>query len=158
MPLICRTVITFVTQQVLEPVQQWVTQSQQQCHQYPWWDPRGWFCWIVTWVVQVIVWVVRYVVVPISTVVCYFVSFVFGGILLPFAAAIGPNAYNWVKETFLNSTRITVGKKVKNPAGLYDYHFTCNCPNLQTHPIVITIPEDDEKALALAKEECKKKC
>lgn len=160
MPKICRTVITWVEEEVLEPIDQWVTQSQQVCQQYPWWDPRGWVCWLVTWLVRITVWITRRILVPISTVVCYFISFVIGGILLPFAAAIGPRAYDWVRVWFLNGAFIETGDKVKSTSqpGKYDYHFTCNCPNGSTHPIVITIEENDALALELAKAECKKKC
>jgi hypothetical protein len=159
MPKICKTVIIFVTQQVLDPVEQWVTQSQQQCHQYPWWDPRGLVCWFVTTLVKIIVWVAREILVPISKTICYFVSFLIGGFLLPFAAAIGPSAYNWVSVYFLNGTSVTIGPKVDTPSGFIDYYFTCNCKNFVEKQIVISIPQnDDAKALELAKAQCKTEC
>jgi hypothetical protein len=165
MPQICHSFTVWVDTVINDPVEKWVEETREECQQYPWWDPRGWVCWLVVTLVKITEWVARHVLQPITKVICFFVSFVIGGILLPVGVVIDTfcstcHAFDSIKHLFWNVTKITGGEKVPSATapGQIDYHFTCNCPDGTEHPIVITIPEDDDKALELAKEACDKEC
>lgn len=164
MSLICTTVTTWITQQVLSPVDTWVNQQQQKCNQFPWWDPRGWFCWFVTVLVKLVVWVTQHILVPILETTCIVVTAIIYLILAPFGAAIDAvcsrcNAVQWIKDWFLTLTKITFVKKEDsstNP-GYFDYSFICNC-NPFKKPSITIQATNDEEAATLAKLECEKEC
>jgi hypothetical protein len=164
MSLICTNVTTWITQQVLVPANTWVSQQQQQCAQFPWWDPRGWFCWFVTVLVLVVVWVTQNIVVPTITVVCTFITFVIGWIILVFATVIDAicqtcTAVAWTNHWFLTHGKITFVSSVPSATrpGYSDYTFTCSCPNGSSSNIVVTALNDDAAA-SQAKLSCAKAC
>lgn len=162
MAIICRRITTFVTQQVTNPVTSWVNQQQQRCKNYPW--PLNWLCWFVTVLVQIITWVVSNIVVPIISIVCTVITFLIGGVLLPFGVAIDVfcqrcNAYNWIKDQFIGCAKIegvSETASTSNP-GLFDFIFKCNCTCFENTIIEITA-KTEEEAFALAKEKCKFVC
>ena len=164
MSLICTTITTYVTQQVTVPVNTWVSQQQQQCQQYPWWNPLGWFCWFVTIVVLGVVWVVQTIVVASTVVVCNFVTFVVGWVVMLFAIPIdffcsSCTAVAWTNHWFLTQGKITF--KGKSPStsqpGAYDYEFVCHCSNGPESSIIVTAVTDDDAA-AQAKLACQAGC
>lgn len=164
MPLICTNVTTWITQQLLVPTNTWVSQQQQHCKQYPWWNPLGWFCWLVTIVVLVVVWVTKNIVVPIITVVCNFIAFLVGWFVLIFAIVIDAiceacNAVTWTDHWFLAHGKITFVRSVPSATqpGYFDYTFTCNCSNGSKSDIVVTALNDDDAA-SQAKLACEKTC
>ena len=165
MSRICTTVTSWVTKAVLAPVNTWVAQQQQQCKQLkPWWNPLKLLCWIVTVTVLVVVWVTQYIVVPIVETICNLVTFLIGGIMLPFAAAIDAvcatcNAATWVTTWFITRARITFIRRVasRTRPNYYDYTFVCNCSVIKKPSITVEAATDQEAA-ALAKDECAKQC
>ena len=48
----------WIEEEISKPVDEWVENTQQKCKKRHWYDPRSWFCWLVTTLVKVIVWVV----------------------------------------------------------------------------------------------------
>ena len=164
MSLICINVTTMITQQVTVPVNTWVTQQQQKCKQYPWWDPRGWFCWFITVSVLIVVWVVQNILIPTINVICTFITFVVGWVVLIFAVVIDAicrtcNAVSWTRHWFLTRGKITFVNSVPsaNRPGFFDYTFTCHCSNGSNSNIVITALNDDDAA-SQAKLSCAKAC
>lgn len=164
MPQICTTVTSWVTQAVLTPINTWVTQQQQQCKKLKWWNPLKWLCWIVTFTVLVVVWITQYIAVPIVETICNLVTFVIGGIMLPFAAAIDAvcvncNAVHWVTTWFITRARITFIRRVasRTRPNYYDYTFVCNC-SVMKKPSITVEAATDEEAAALARAECEKEC
>jgi hypothetical protein len=79
---VCNEIQTWVEQQVWQPVNQWVSQQQQQCEEQDcnWWCLccNKWICWIVTVVVEVVVWVLVTVGEWVATIVCQVVTVVVG--------------------------------------------------------------------------------
>lgn len=151
MALICITVTTWIEEEILEPVDTWVTQVQQQCQKLPWWDPRKWLCWLVTTVIKVVIWVSRVILVPVLTVICNFVAFVVGWVLMLAATVIvafnpQSNAIQWVNYWFLTRGRITfVSSSPSAKTGEFDYVFTCHCKD-GDHTITVTAATDDHAA------------
>jgi len=161
MALICTTVTTYVTQTILDPVDTWVSQQQQQCKNRKW--PLNWLCWFVTILVKVIIWVTRYIIVPIAQTTCIVVTGILGGIMWPFAVAIDAaciscNALNWVNLWWLTPTQITFVSMQESPnkPSYFDYVFTCNCKKGEKNITVTALNDDEAKDLAI--EECKKLC
>jgi hypothetical protein len=74
---ICRETKKWVEEEVEQPIERWVERSERRCKKYKWYDPRGWFCWLVTWLVKIIEfvivtigkWVVHVVCVVVTTIV-----------------------------------------------------------------------------------------
>lgn len=161
MALICRTVTTWITEKILDEVEKWVEEQQEQCKQYPWWDPRGWFCWVETIMVKVVVQSTKEVVVPFSRTVC----FVMAGLLfysLSWIAAAIDSVTPWhlyfTLKKWLWTPRITSeGKEPTSVDGVYLYSFTCHCSEEKEVSIAITASNDDEAALK-AEEQCAKEC
>jgi len=162
MSLICFTFTTWVTEEVLEPVETWVSQQQQVCEKLPWWNPLKWLCWFVTVLVKVIIWVVRYIVVPVLNTICNFITWVLGWFALIIAIIIDAvcptcNAVHWVNLWFHTAGRVTyVSQQPSATPGEIDYTFTCHCRKGDT-TIVVTAPNDDVAARK-AREECIKTC
>ncbi|HEY8204069.1 MAG TPA: hypothetical protein VIF81_05020 [Pyrinomonadaceae bacterium] len=48
----------WIEEEISKPVDTWVEDTQKKCKKRHWYDPRSWFCWLVTFFVKVIVWVV----------------------------------------------------------------------------------------------------
>lgn len=76
MARICREIEETIEEEVEKEVEEWVEKEQEKCKEYPWYDPRGWVCWIVTTLVKVVTTVVVTVVKTVTRVVCEAVAFV----------------------------------------------------------------------------------
>ena len=79
---VCENIGQWVEDNVWQPVEQWVSQEERRCREQDcnWWCAccNKWFCWIVTIVVSIIVWVVVTVLKWVVTLVCQIVTFVIG--------------------------------------------------------------------------------
>ncbi len=132
MALICTTSRTWVTQQVTNPVRNWVNRRTRRCRQRRRWWQRLW-CWFVTTLVLVIEWVVSNILVPILNTICVFVTWVIGAVLLPFTIAydaiFGTTVTPWIREWFTNLTRITYVDRERDPNNeeIFVYTFICRC-------------------------------
>jgi hypothetical protein len=164
MALICTHITTLIAQQITTPTNTWVSQQQQQCGRHHWWDPRTWFCWFITILVQIVVFVITTILVPTITVVCTIVTFVVGWFVMIAAIAIDAfcqtcNAVAWTNHWFLTRGSITfvsVAPSTTTP-GSSDYTFTCHCSSGKDSTIVVTATNDDDAA-SQAKLECGKAC
>lgn len=76
MATVCKDVWDWIEQEIQQPIEQWVQRQEQKCKNYPWWDPRGWFCWLVTFFVKVVVLTLIKIGKWISRTVCEVVHFV----------------------------------------------------------------------------------
>ncbi len=74
----CDEIGQWVDEQVSQPVDRWISQQEERCRELPWWNPLRWFCEIVTIVVKVVVWVVVTVTKWVVTLVCQIVTTVIG--------------------------------------------------------------------------------
>jgi hypothetical protein len=75
MATICKDVQVKVEEGVWEPVEGWVKRTEERCKEYDWWNPVGWFCWLVTIVVKIVTWVFKTIVTWVVRVVCEVVNF-----------------------------------------------------------------------------------
>lgn len=75
---VCDEVRQWIEEQIQQPVDQWISQQEERCRELPWWNPARWFCEIVTIVVKVVVWVVVTVGKWVVTIVCQVVTIVIG--------------------------------------------------------------------------------
>lgn len=57
MALVCREIQEWVEEEVSKPIEEWEERQKEKCKKRKWWDPRSWFCWLVTYLVKVIRWV-----------------------------------------------------------------------------------------------------
>ena len=71
----CRDYKKWVEEKVEKQVDDWVEKQEEKCKKRKWYDPRGWFCWIVTTFVRVVRWVVITVGKWVTYVVCEIVTF-----------------------------------------------------------------------------------
>jgi hypothetical protein len=76
MATICKDIQEWVEEQVWKPVDDWVKTTEQRCKEYDWWNPVGWFCWLVTIVVKIVRWVLAPIVTLVFRVVCEVINFV----------------------------------------------------------------------------------
>lgn len=76
MARICREIEETIEEEVEKEVEEWVEKEQEKCKEYPWYDPRGWVCWVVTTLVKVVTTVVVTVTKVVTRVVCEAVAFV----------------------------------------------------------------------------------
>lgn len=74
MAKVCTQVDVWIEEQVSKPVEEWENQQQKKCKNYPWYDPRGWFCWLVWVLVKVVRWVVVTVGRWVTRTVCKIVA------------------------------------------------------------------------------------
>ncbi|MBM0226882.1 MULTISPECIES: hypothetical protein [Micromonospora] len=58
MALVCTEITEWVEEEVSKPVEEWEERQEKKCKDYPWYDPRGWVCWFVTYFVKVVRWVI----------------------------------------------------------------------------------------------------
>lgn len=70
----CKQIQDWVETEVWDPVDDWVKSTEQRCKDYGWWNPLGWFCWLVTIFVKIVIFVMRKIVTPILRVVCEVVN------------------------------------------------------------------------------------
>lgn len=161
MALICRVVTKWVKKQIEERVDKWVEEQRKECQQYPWYDPRGWFCWLVTVTVMVASWITKEILVPISEKVCHVMTgAIFYGTSWLIAAIDSVTQWNLYAfaEKWLVTRRISFIKREPAPAkGVYIYYFICHCSPGKEISISVTASTDDEAA-DKAHELCVEKC
>lgn len=76
MAKVCNSYKKWVEEKVEKPIDDWVEKTEKKCKKRPWWDPRRWFCWLVTTLVKIVRWVVVWVGKWVAYVVCEVVTFV----------------------------------------------------------------------------------
>lgn len=74
MAVLCTTITEWIQTEISKPIEEWEEEQQKKCKKRKWYDPRGWFCWLVLALVKVIRWVIDYVITPLITIVCRLVS------------------------------------------------------------------------------------
>lgn len=159
MGLLCIKITTPITKYVTEPIDNWVEQQEEKCKQYPWWDPRGWFCWFITVLVLVTNWVTKSFIVYVTNIVCTFITWFIGSL---FSALIGSwcsKCNDWIKKWLLDCPKIEglkENRSIKNP-NEFDFVFKCNCNCFKSKTIEIRA-KNEEEAFELAKEKCDKIC
>ncbi len=52
----CDQVQRWIEEEIIQPVEQWISTQEQTCRARPWWDPQRWLCEMVMIVIKVIVW------------------------------------------------------------------------------------------------------
>ncbi|MFI9506274.1 hypothetical protein [Nocardia sp. NPDC052566] len=87
MALICTQISEWIEEEVSKPVEEWEERQEKKCKDYPWYDPRGWVCWFVTYFVKVIRWVIVKVGKWVVRTVCKLVG-VFWGIITDVAGGL----------------------------------------------------------------------
>jgi hypothetical protein len=75
MPTICKEVQDWVEEQIEKPIDDWITKTEEQCSEYDWWNPAGWFCWLVTIVVRVVKIILVTVGKWVARIVCEVINF-----------------------------------------------------------------------------------
>ena len=79
---VCENVTTWVEEQVQQPVEEWVSREERRCREQDcdWWCAccNKWFCWIVTVTVRVVTWVLVTVGKWVTHLVCKIVTTVVG--------------------------------------------------------------------------------
>lgn len=75
MATICKNIQETFETEVWEPVDDWVKRTEERCEEYDWWNPIGWFCWLVTIVVKVVRWAARTIVNVVFRTVCEVINF-----------------------------------------------------------------------------------
>jgi hypothetical protein len=96
MATICKDIQETFETEVWEPVDDWVKRTEERCEEYDWWNPVGWFCWLVTIVVKVVRWAARTIVNVVFRTVCEVINFLANAVsavlnvvlALPFVGAI----------------------------------------------------------------------
>ncbi|SCF47191.1 hypothetical protein [Micromonospora mirobrigensis] len=76
MALVCTEITEWVEEEVSRPVEEWEERQEKKCKDYPWYDPRGWVCWFVTYFVKVVRWVLVKVGKWVARTVCKLVGVV----------------------------------------------------------------------------------
>lgn len=74
MATICKTYQSRIEETFWEPFDDWIKKTEQKCEEYDWWNPIGWFCWLVTIFVKVLKWAVRIVVTIVFRTICEVVN------------------------------------------------------------------------------------
>lgn len=75
MATLCKTYQDRIEQKVWEPIDAWIKKTERRCREYDWWNPIGWFCWLVTLFVKIVKWVVRIVVTIVFRTICEVINF-----------------------------------------------------------------------------------
>lgn len=79
---VCENIGQWVEEKVWQPVEEWVSREERRCREQKckWWCAccNKWFCWIVSVVVKVVTWVLVTVVKWVVTLVCQIVTIVVG--------------------------------------------------------------------------------
>ena len=157
--LICETITTWVEEEILEPVDTWVTEVHQNCKELPWWNPLRWFCWLVVKLVKVVIWVIKTIEVAIFETICTVVAFLVGWIINIIAIVIDSifqtNMSAWVVHWFFprfKKCKYISSKESITLTGGYDYIFECNCKGKKIQ-INVSAYTDEE-----AKDKAKKQC
>lgn len=74
MALTCTKIDEWIVEEVSKPIEVWENQQKEKCKKRPWYDPRGWFCWLVWVLVKVVRWVVVQVGRWVTRTVCKLVA------------------------------------------------------------------------------------
>jgi hypothetical protein len=74
MARICYEVQEWIEEEIEQPIEEWVERTKEKCKEYPWWDPRGWVCWLVTTLVKVVTWVIVTIGKWVVRIVCEIVN------------------------------------------------------------------------------------
>jgi len=74
MAMVCTDIQEWIEEDISKPVEEWEKRQEKKCKEYPWYDPRGWFCWLVTLFVKVVRWVIVTVGKWVVRTVCKFVA------------------------------------------------------------------------------------
>ncbi len=75
MATICKTYQSRIEEEFWNPIDDWIKKTEEKCEEYDWWNPIGWFCWLVTIFVKVVKWVVRIVVTIVFRTICETLNF-----------------------------------------------------------------------------------
>ena len=76
MATICKEFQETIEEKFWNPIDEWIRTTEEKCEEYDWWNPIGWFCWLVTIFVKIVKWVLQVVVTVISRIICEVVVFV----------------------------------------------------------------------------------
>lgn len=166
MALVCRIVIDWIEKEVTEPVDKWVDELQENCHQYPWYDPRGLFCWFIVVSVKVIAYITKNVTIQISQTVCFLMAALLHFSLSPIALAIDEitqttKIYIKIKTWLRTCSNVTLKEKQQTgKKGIFNYVYSCECCNRSddTTSEISFLGDDDNAAFKYARKECAKKC
>lgn len=71
----CKEIHESIEEEVWQPIDEWVERTEKKCKEYDWWNPIGWFCWLVTTVVKIVAWVLVKVVTWVIRIVCEVINF-----------------------------------------------------------------------------------
>src|SRR6185437_3072028 len=163
MALVCKLVTDWVEKEIIEPVDKWIDELQQQCQQYPWYDPRGLFCWFIVVSVKITFYTTTTIIVPFSKMVCYVMAMASYYPLVPIALAIDEvtqttKVYITIK-TWLRtcSDAILTDKQPVTKKGVYNYFYTCDCCD-GTEFKISFLAEEDADAYKYARKQCAQKC
>jgi hypothetical protein len=74
MALTCTKIDEWIVEEVSKPVEEWENRQKEKCKKRKWYDPRGWFCWLVWVLVKVIRWVIVQVGRWVTRTVCKLVT------------------------------------------------------------------------------------
>ena len=75
MATICKTYQSRIKQEFWEPFDDWIRKTEEKCEEYDWWNPIGWFCWLVTIFIKVVKWTIRIVVTIVFRTICETLNF-----------------------------------------------------------------------------------
>ena len=107
---VCREVSTWVRENVEQPVEDWVTRTEEQCTEQPcnWWCVccNKWFCFLVTLLVRIVTFIIVTITRLVTEVICEIVGFVLDvvgiivGLILsiPIIGGIIRAILNWITE------------------------------------------------------------
>jgi hypothetical protein len=78
MALICTEITEWIRENVSKPVEDWEQRRKKKCKERAWYDPRGWFCWFITYFVKITRWIVVTVLRAVVSVVCRLTAVIIG--------------------------------------------------------------------------------
>ena len=161
MALLCTKITKIIITKVLDPVDSWVTQQQQQCSSMPW--PINWLCKSVLFLVKVTTWVTREIATPTVEFVCKVTAFPIGWTLLLIAIPVDlicQKCHMWYWTNLWLFDRVVLKKQepsVTQP-GLTDYSFACLCPDKAPSVEFVITAENEVEAKELADKQCAASC
>lgn len=117
---ICREIEKTIEEEVEKPVEEWVEKTEKKCKQYPWYDPRGWVCRIVTTLVKVVKTVLVTVTKTVTRVVCETVALVLNVVAAVASVLLAIPFLGRIVSQVLNLVTYLVGRVVTEVAGPRD--------------------------------------
>jgi hypothetical protein len=109
----------WIEENISKPVDQWVDKTEKKCKQRHWYDPRGWFCWLVTTLIKVVVWVVVKVGKWVVRTVCKVV-----GAIVDFVVNVVKGLFDFFAGIFTLDWRRILDGLIEILAGVIDAAFT----------------------------------